>query len=73
MSKERPEVWDIKSIKICFNEDDFIEFVLFGDSDLNIYEGGKHDDYSKWHAEGIDIEAAIRLRDFLVYALPKDK
>lgn len=67
------EVWDVKSIKICIREDEFIEFVIFGDSDLNIYESGRHEKDSQWNVEGVDIEAAKRLRDFLIYAIPKDK
>lgn len=71
--------WDVTSLKLCLDGDDdtWIEFKFWNlakdegkknwfDIDLNPHNT---DDPTY---QNIDLDAAIRLRDFLNYVLPKD-
>lgn len=68
--------WDIKILKLSLGgEDDekgFITFRIFDDKHFEIYEGDDVLRESKWFYEEIDLNAAYRIRDFLIYAL-RDK
>ena len=71
LTDEKP--WDIKRLILSLggenDENGFIKFEVFDDAHFSIYEGNGSQD-PKWSYEGIDLEAAKRLRDFLIYALP---
>ena len=72
LEDEKP--WDIKELCLSLggetDEKGFITFQIFSDRSFNIYEGSNPRDKSAWHYEDIDLSAARRLRDFLIYAVP---
>lgn len=70
---EKP--WDIKTLILSVDNDegidDFITFQVFSDEYFFIYEGDQSGIVEpKWCFEELDLDAARRLRDFLVYAVP---
>ena len=84
--REMEKTWDSKQIEIClggYYEDRWLKFEVFGDNSVSIYPGdnekvtvkskviGDYEDYP-WSYDDIPIEAMRRLRDFLIYALPKE-
>ncbi|MBF0165081.1 MAG: hypothetical protein HQM01_11370 [Magnetococcales bacterium] len=63
------EVWDVKEIDICTSRsrEDWIKIAVFPtwfSISLEPLNG-----CGKGHMDAMDLEAAIRLRDFLIYAL----
>ncbi len=79
MNKEEDvKPWDIKTLKLSLGGEmdcnGFITFEIFSDERFSIYEGDdpRRQDL-KWFVEEIDIEAARRLRDFLIYAVSDRK
>lgn len=68
--------WDIKTLTLSLGGVDdskgFLTFQFFADDGFNIYEGDERSGGVGFLAEEIDIAAAKRLRDFLIYAIPKD-
>lgn len=66
------KAWDVKKMSLCLGgvyEDDWIDIEIFDDNSFNMYCNKKHNDEVEWAFEDADIEAAKRLRDFLIYAL----
>jgi len=69
---DRYKAWDVKQLRLCLGgvyEDDWIEIEIFDDNSFNMYCNKKHNGEVEWAFEDADIEAAKRLRDFLIYAL----
>lgn len=71
--EEKP--WGIKTLNLSLggmgDEKGFITFEIFNDDYFSMYEGSDPGSESmKWFYEGIDLEAARILRDFLNYAVP---
>lgn len=67
--EQEEAAWDSKSLYLSFGgEKGAIRFEIIGDDNFLIYEdaGVGHE----WFYEDIDIDAARRLRDFLIYAVP---
>lgn len=74
--EEKP--WDIKTLNISLGgEDDykgFIRLEIFNDDSFGLYvdDKGTGKDGIKeyaWSMDDIDLSAAVRIRDFLIYAL----
>ncbi|MEO5346520.1 MAG: hypothetical protein H7834_09105 [Magnetococcus sp. YQC-9] len=63
------EIWDVKEINICTSRsrENWMKISIFPGW-FNIYLEPL-DGCGKGHMETIDLEAAFRLRDFLIYAL----
>lgn len=59
----------IKQLTLDMGEDDLVYFAIWGNDWMDIYEGDKSKEHPTWFYEQIPIETAIRLRDFLIYAL----
>lgn len=59
----------IKQLTLDMGEDDLVYFAIWGNDWMDIYEGDKSKEHPRWCYEQIPIETAIRLRDFLIYAL----
>ncbi len=68
--------WDIKTLKLSLGGQDdekgFIVFELFNDEFFSIRDGNNNNgNGAEWAFDDINIEAARRLRDFLIYAIPE--
>lgn len=64
---------DVKVLRLCFGGDHWITFLIFEeDSSFTVYSGDDEDS-ANWLIENSDIDTARRLRDFLIYAVPKEK
>lgn len=65
--------WDIKNIKISLggvdDEKGFLDVELFNKDSLGIYKNRDHNGEADLFIEDISIDAAKRVRDFLIYAL----
>lgn len=81
IKNNKPDLpWDIKTLTLSLGgiDDDkgFIKFSVFDDKYFSIRDGGLGDDGENgncaWIFDDINIDAARRLRDFLIYAVPKD-
>jgi hypothetical protein len=74
MNENKP--WDVKTLCLSLggpdDEHGFLRFEIFDDCSFSIYEGEEGRANGGWRREGIDIEAARRLRDFLNFAVPAD-
>jgi hypothetical protein len=74
MTENKP--WDVKTLCLSLGGPDdargFLRFEIFDDCSFSIYEGEEGRANGGWRREGIDIEAARRLRDFLNFAVPAD-
>ena len=67
---EKP--WDVKELRLCLDGDgdSWVKIDIFNDDSFNIkvYSGGEEE----WWRENINLDAARRLRDFLIYALAEE-
>jgi hypothetical protein len=66
--------WDIKKLKLSLGGIDdelgFIEVEVFNDDRFSIRDASSDNvEECKWSFDDINIEAARRLRDFLIYAV----
>jgi hypothetical protein len=72
MNDEEYKPWDTKTLILSLGEEDdaqgFIKFEVFDDDWFMMCEGGSRKKNPKWCYESIHIDAAVRLRDFLIYA-----
>jgi hypothetical protein len=59
----------VKQLTLDLGEHDLVRFVIWDTDWMDIYEGDTYSEKPKWCYEQIPIETAIKLRDFLVYAL----
>ena len=69
------KTWDVKEIKILLREqedgsEETLTCVIFNDAWMGLSIGESND--ASTCIEGASLDAARRLRDFLVYALPKE-
>lgn len=69
MSDSKP--WDVKTLTLSLDYECFVTIEVFNDDLVNIYEGDQKtpDRDPVYFVEGIDLDAARRLRDFLNYAI----
>jgi hypothetical protein len=70
--KDKFKSWDVKKLNLCLGgvyEDDWIKVEIFNDDSFNMYCNQTHDGNCEWAFEDASIEAAKKLRDFLIYAL----
>lgn len=63
----------IKQVTLDLGEDNLVRFVIWNMDWMDIYEGGMNSEKPEWCYEQIPIETAIKLRDFLIYALKDAK
>ena len=69
---EKFKAWDVKEMRLCLGgdyEDDWIKVEIFNDDSFNMYANERPNGECEWAFENASIDAAKRLRDFLIYAL----
>jgi len=72
------ETWDVKTLKLAVSNggetnEDWLTFEVFSDRAFSIQQESsdpKSSAYPRWFIEEIPLDAARRLRDFLIYAVP---
>jgi len=68
----KSEEWQIKKLTLQLPQQSVLEIVVFDDERFSILADEKMDGEYAWFTELESLDSAVRLRDFLNYAIPPD-